>query len=178
MKHGSRNVLAALVSVLLIGCGAGADLRIPVSLGTSRDATEASLEKKKFCRHEPRRMQSQSYVRCKTKGFSIGESWLVLDYNEAQEVVRVRRLEHYSTHEEATERWHALVAERSEELGAESQEARDIMAKLGEAPAGAVVWKVWRRGDSGHLSAIYLVKPEAADDPNVVEILRRDESMK
>ena len=176
MKLGYRYVFATLISMLLVGCGAGTDLRFPASLGKSRDVTEASLEQRKYCRHEPRRMQSQSYVRCKTKGFSLGESWLVVDYNDSQDVVRVRRMEHYATHEEATKRWNALVAERSEELGAESQEGRDIMAQLGEAPAGSVAWKVWRRGDAGNLSAIYLVKPDAADDPNVVEVLRRDTS--
>ncbi|MCP4445820.1 MAG: hypothetical protein GY811_10825 [Myxococcales bacterium] len=47
------------------------------------------------------------------------------------------------------------------ELGAESEEARDAMAELGVPPIGAVLWKVWRHSETGHLNGIYLVKPEA-----------------
>ncbi len=176
MRLGARNAVFSLLPLLVLGCGVGADLRFPVSLGKPRSVTETTLEKQKYCRHEARQMQSQSYVRCKTKGFAVGESWLVIDYSEEQLVVRVRRMEHYPTHEEATKRWNALAAERSKELGAESEEARDMMANMGEGPIGAVVWKVWRKGKSGNLLGLYLVKPEEADDPNVVEVLRRDEN--
>jgi hypothetical protein len=174
MRFEIWHAILSLLPVVLLGCGAGGDLRFPVSLGKSRSATEGALEKQKFCRHEPREMQSQSYVHCKTKGFKVGESWLVVDYSEEQSVRRVRRMEHYPTHEEATKRWSALVNERSEELGAESAEARDAMARFGEAPVGAVAWKVWRKGSAGHILGLYLVKPEESDDPNVVEVLRRD----
>jgi hypothetical protein len=174
MRLGVRNVISSLLPLVMLGCGARGDLRFPVSLGKGRSAAESTLEKQKFCRHEPRQMQSQSYVRCRTKGFAVGEAWLVVDYSEEQKVVRVRRMEHYPTHAAATKRWNALVAERSEELGAESEAARDVMASMGEAPVGAVVWKVWRKGSSGHILGLYLVKPDEADDPNVVEVLRRD----
>ena len=174
MRLGIRSAIFSLLPLVLMACGAGADLRFPVALGKTRSATEGTLENQQFCRHEPRQMQSQSYVRCKTKGFKVGESWLVVDYSEGQTVLRVRRMEHYPTHEAATKRWSALVAERSEELGVASEEARDVMAEFGEAPLGAVVWKVWRKGEAGHLLGLYLVKPDEQDDPNVVEVLRRD----
>ncbi len=165
-----RLPITALLAVLLLGCSTPSTLRIPLALGQARGQAEASLEKQKYCRDGSRK-QSQSYVRCHIKGLEMGESWIVVDYDKEQEVVRVQRMERFPSHKAATKRWNELVAKRAEEFGEESPEAREAMAKLSEAPAGAVLWKVWRR-DSEHLNAIYLVKPLADDDPNVVEVLR------
>ncbi len=165
--------LAIVALSISAGCATGSTARFPLALGGERGVAEAALERQKLCRHEPKELQSQSYVRCKSKGFTIGESWLVVDYGRSDRVMRVRRLEHFPSHEGATKRWNELVGQRGEELGEESQAARDMLADLGEAPQGAVVWKAWQKSDTGYLHGIYLVKPEADDAPNVVEVLRR-----
>jgi len=173
MKPLVERLVGAIFSVALIGCGGAARLAVPVPLEQDRVGAEASLTKQKFCRHETREQRIQSYVRCHSKGLEIGESWIVVDYDKADRVAKVQRMELYPTHEEATKRWNALVEERAKERGAESEQARAAMATLGEAPMGAVVWKVWRVSGSNQLDAIYLVKPTSKGAPNVVEIVRR-----
>ncbi len=169
----------ALGSVFLVaslassgGCRSGSTLEFPLKLGTQREDAEELLVGKKLCRRESAELAKQSYVRCKTKGFTIGDSWLVVDYDRSGRVVRALRLEHYPKQSQATKRWNALVEARRETLGGESQDAREQLASLGEAPAGAVVWKAWRQGPAGHLLGVYLVKPEEEGKPNVVEVLR------
>lgn len=158
-----------LLTTVLLGCASNSSLRIPLTPGQGRGLAEASLEKHNYCRDGSRK-QSQSYLRCHTKGLEIGESWFVVDYDKEQGVTRVQRMERFPTHEDATKRWNSLVAERSEELGEESPEAREAIAILDEAPAGAVLWKVWRH-TTGDLNGIYLVKPKTEIDPNVIEVL-------
>jgi len=159
-----------LLAAVTLECASNSSLRIPLSLGQNRGQVEAALENQNYCRDGSRK-QSQSYLRCHVKGLELGESWFVIDYDKEQDVMRVRRMERFPTHQDATKRWNSLVAERSEELGEESPEAREAIAILDQAPAGAVLWKVWRRVGSGVLNAIYLVKPRTEMDPNVVEVL-------
>ncbi len=157
-----------------MSCGNSANLRLHAATGQSRAQAENALKGNHYCRLEPREQSKQSYVRCGVKGYELGESWVVVDYDELGSVTRVTRMEHFEDGDKATERWNALAQERGQSLGAESAQARSRLAALGEAPEGAVLWKAWQGTGLDELVGLYLVRPSDPKDPQVVEVLRLD----
>jgi hypothetical protein len=164
-------LLFAGFSIGLQGCASNKNLHLDASPGQGRLEVEKTLKSAKYCRKEAREQGVQSYTRCNVKGFEMGDSWVVVHYRQEQ-VTRVERMESFSTHTAATERWSELVEEHSGRLGAESEEARAKLSEMGELPVGAMTWKVWRH--SGAIVALFLIKPADPKDPRVIELILED----
>lgn len=174
-------ITKALVAslVILVACGGTQrNLELPVRPGQTRELAEETLRSSNYCRLESVEKLQQSYVRCGIKGFEPGESWVVLDYDKTGPIKRVRRMEHFDSHKQATKRWSELEAARSKVFGAEDTEARGILASAGEAPVGARVWRVWASADGTRVRGLYLVKTEDPKAPRVVEVIRWREASK
>lgn len=160
--------------VFFAACGDRSNLRLEVVPGQSRSKAESALRDTKYCRVEPREQRQQSYGRCGVKGFELGESQVLIEYDAEGSVARARRMERFEDDEQATRRWNALVGEREQAFGAESPEARTRLAALGEGPVGAVLWKAWFGKNLDQVIGVYLVRPSDPREPQIVEVIRWD----
>jgi hypothetical protein len=156
---------------LVLGCGSGGKGIPLVEPGSGRSQAEANLKSENYCRDKGAYKRKQNYVRCGVVGFEVGERWVVVDYDKDDQVERVRRMEHYPDHKEATKRFNTLVELNNQRFGSQSEEARERLLALGETPGGAVLWMTWMT-PSGNLVGLYLVKPDDEKSPRIVEVSR------
>jgi len=162
----------ALLS-FVVGCGgASATGPLNVRLGTERQTAVAELERRDYCRPAGPSLEVENYARCDSPGLQLGESWVVARYNENGELDQLTRYERQPDERRATERWEALVAGGRQAFGRESKQARARLSELAEPPNGTVAWVAWFSADATTITALYLVRPSAQSEPNVVEVVR------
>lgn len=155
------------------GC-AGSARHAPLSVapGSDRAGVVSGLRGHDYCRPEGPERATETFVRCDRPGLAIGESWVVAEYDTDDRLVRMRRLERQPDQKTATERWNHLVEERTRALGPTSPDAKARLSELGETPDGATSWAAWYDEQGRVVIGVYLVRPPAERDPNVVELIR------